>query len=175
MCLQLILVNSGYRLAIVEELAALGATVYTCCRNQNQLNECLQQWKIKGFQVFGSVCDTTSPAERETLINNVSSMFEANLTSLASGSGSIVFVSSVSGVFSINVGSMYGSTKVLSSSKFMEAVISRTPMGRLGEPEEVARLVALLCLPASSFITGQIICADGGLTANGVFFPRSDL
>ncbi|KAE8729454.1 Tropinone reductase-like protein [Hibiscus syriacus] len=64
---------------------------------------------------------------------------------------------------------------VLSSSKFVEAVISRTPMGRLGEPEEVAHLVAFLCLPASSFITGQIICADGGLTANGFFFPRSDL
>ncbi|MBA0866942.1 hypothetical protein Goshw_025892, partial [Gossypium schwendimanii] len=95
----------------------------------------------------------------------------------ASGHGSIVFVSSVAGVFSINVGSIYGSTKagavnqltkelacewakdnirtncvapwfvrtplteqVLSSSKFMEAVVSRTPLGRVGEPEEVAHL-----------------------------------
>ncbi|KAE8729455.1 Tropinone reductase [Hibiscus syriacus] len=76
--------TKGIGLAIVEELAALGATVYTCCRNQNQLNECLQQWKIKGFQVSGSVCDVTFPAERETMINNVSYMFEAKLNILVS-------------------------------------------------------------------------------------------
>ncbi|KAK8679836.1 hypothetical protein V6N13_145269 [Hibiscus sabdariffa] len=54
-------------------------------------------------------------------------------------------------------------------------VITRTPLGRLGEPEEVANWVAFLCLPLSSFVTGQIICADGGLTASGFFFPKSDL
>ena len=65
--------------------------------------------------------------------------------------------------------------QVLSSSKFLEALVSRTPLGRPGEPEEVAHLVAFLCLPASSFITGQIICVDGGVTANGFFFPKARL
>ncbi|KAK3120650.1 hypothetical protein QOZ80_9AG0691480 [Eleusine coracana subsp. coracana] len=38
----------------------------------------------------------------------------------------------------------------------------RQPMGRLGEPNEVASMVAYLCMPAASYITGQVICVDGG-------------
>ncbi|GAB2274412.1 hypothetical protein Dimus_009179 [Dionaea muscipula] len=51
----------------------------------------------------------------------------------------------------------------------LEMIKSRTPLGRAGEPKEVAAAVAFLCLPASSYITGQNIVVDGGLTVN--FFP----
>jgi Tropinone reductase 1 len=34
---------------------------------------------------------------------------------------------------------------------------SRTPLRRIGEPEEVSSLVAFLCMPGSTYITGQII------------------
>ncbi|KAF2569101.1 hypothetical protein F2Q68_00027667 [Brassica cretica] len=50
---------------------------------------------------------------------------------------------------------------------FREGLFGRTPLGRAGEPNEVAALVVFLCLPAASYITGQTICADGGLTVNG--------
>ncbi|XVF46584.1 hypothetical protein PTKIN_Ptkin03bG0039000 [Pterospermum kingtungense] len=50
---------------------------------------------------------------------------------------------------------------------FSETIISRTPMGRVGEAEEVSSLVGFLCLPAASYITGQTICIDGGMTVNG--------
>lgn len=39
------------------------------------------------------------------------------------------------------------------------------PMGRLAEPEELAGLVLLLASDASSYITGQVFCQDGGKTA----------
>ncbi|XP_050369611.1 tropinone reductase homolog At2g29290-like isoform X2 [Argentina anserina] len=55
----------------------------------------------------------------------------------------------------------------LSNQPIVEAVSARTPLGRIGEPEEISSLVAFLCLPAASYITGQTICVDGGMTVNG--------
>ncbi|WP_051859876.1 SDR family oxidoreductase [Streptomyces xanthophaeus] len=44
------------------------------------------------------------------------------------------------------------------------AIVAGTPLGRLGRPEEFAELVAFLASDRSSWITGQLILADGGLT-----------
>jgi 3-oxoacyl-[acyl-carrier protein] reductase len=40
----------------------------------------------------------------------------------------------------------------------------RTPFGRMGEPEDIADVVAFLASPAARWVTGQSIMADGGLT-----------
>lgn len=63
---------------------------------------------------------------------------------------------------------------MLSSEEYLEEVYSRTPLRRLGDPTDVSSLVVFLCLPASSYITGQIICVDGGMSVNG-FDPRLDI
>jgi 3-oxoacyl-[acyl-carrier protein] reductase len=39
----------------------------------------------------------------------------------------------------------------------------RVPLGRVGEPEDLAALVAYLCSPAAAYVTGQTIAVDGGL------------
>jgi 3-oxoacyl-[acyl-carrier protein] reductase len=44
-----------------------------------------------------------------------------------------------------------------------ERLLTATPLGRLGEPEDVAGPVAFLCSPASAFITGAVLAVDGGL------------
>ncbi|XAR66249.1 Tropinone reductase I [Bertholletia excelsa] len=231
--------------AIVEELAALGASVHTCSRNETDLNRCVQEWTAKGFAVTGSVCDVSSRPNREQLLQKVSSLFNGKLdilinnvgTSLwkpttqftaedysmimatnvesvynlcqlahpllnASTRGSIVLISSVGGLLHTG-SSLYGTSKgavnqltknlacewakdmircncvtpfcirtpliepMLVKQEFLEKVKARTPLERPGEPKEVSSLVAFLCMPASSYITGQIISVDGGMTAYG--------
>ncbi|HEX6832726.1 MAG TPA: SDR family oxidoreductase [Rudaea sp.] len=55
----------------------------------------------------------------------------------------------------------------LADPDYLEEVLARTPMGRIGEPEEVAAAVAFLCLPAASYITGECIAVDGGFLRYG--------
>jgi NAD(P)-dependent dehydrogenase (short-subunit alcohol dehydrogenase family) len=45
----------------------------------------------------------------------------------------------------------------------MEKVIAKIPVGRLGEPGEVARVVEFLADPESGYITGQVYAVNGGL------------
>jgi NAD(P)-dependent dehydrogenase (short-subunit alcohol dehydrogenase family) len=45
----------------------------------------------------------------------------------------------------------------------MEKIISRIPVGRLGDPNEVARVVEFLADPESGYITGQVYPVNGGL------------
>lgn len=55
----------------------------------------------------------------------------------------------------------------LSNPDYYEQVIERTPMRRIGEPEEVAAAAGFLCLPAASYITGECIAVDGGFLRYG--------
>jgi 3-oxoacyl-[acyl-carrier protein] reductase len=43
------------------------------------------------------------------------------------------------------------------------AMLTNTPLGRLGEPDDIAGAVRFLCSDAASFITGEVLLVDGGL------------
>lgn len=53
----------------------------------------------------------------------------------------------------------------------LDKVQAWTPMHRLATADEVANPIVFLCLPASSYITGQLLGVDGGLTAQGFDGP----
>jgi Tropinone reductase 1 len=55
----------------------------------------------------------------------------------------------------------------LADPDYLDEVLLRTPMGRVGEAEEVAAAVAFLCLPAAAYITGECIAVDGGFLRYG--------
>ena len=44
-----------------------------------------------------------------------------------------------------------------------EKIKAMIPMGRLGRPEEVAKVISFLCSDDSSYITGQVISVNGGM------------
>jgi NAD(P)-dependent dehydrogenase (short-subunit alcohol dehydrogenase family) len=45
------------------------------------------------------------------------------------------------------------------------ALLSGVPLGRIGQPEEIAHTIVFLAFHEASFVTGQILTADGGKTA----------
>jgi tropinone reductase I len=57
---------------------------------------------------------------------------------------------------------------VLAQPERLQKILDRTPMNRVGQPEEVASLAAFLAMDLSSYITGQNIMVDGGMSAKGL-------
>lgn len=57
--------------------------------------------------------------------------------------------------------------QVLQNKNYQSEVLSRTPMKRIGEPSEIASIVAFLCSKGAGYITGQTIAVDGGFSVFG--------
>ena len=53
-------------------------------------------------------------------------------------------------------------TKKNNAPEALERIAGEIPLGRLGEPAEIAECVAFLCSPKNSYMTGQVIVLDGG-------------
>jgi NAD(P)-dependent dehydrogenase (short-subunit alcohol dehydrogenase family) len=60
---------------------------------------------------------------------------------------------------------------VMGSPEARRKLLSRTPMGRLGEPDEVARVAVFLASEDASYMTGQTVYPDGGRLALNYTVP----
>uniref|UniRef100_A0A0E0MF46 Ketoreductase domain-containing protein n=1 Tax=Oryza punctata TaxID=4537 RepID=A0A0E0MF46_ORYPU len=185
--------SKGIGRAIVEELASFGATVHTCARNEAELRRCQEEWMAKGLAVTVSVCDVSVRADREALAGRVSAMFDGKLSILVNNAGtsylkpaadltpeesSRFMTTNFESCFHLSQlaypllrdtgrGSIVNISSIASfvvGNDFAQVEFNRLPLGRLGKPEDISSLVAFLCMPAASYITGQIICVDGGRT-----------
>jgi NAD(P)-dependent dehydrogenase (short-subunit alcohol dehydrogenase family) len=53
----------------------------------------------------------------------------------------------------------------LANPEMEKAYTAMIPMGRMGRPEEMAETILYLCSDSSSYVTGQVLIADGGWVA----------
>ncbi|XP_061360926.1 tropinone reductase homolog isoform X7 [Gastrolobium bilobum] len=183
--------------AIVEELAEFGAAVHICSRNQEDINKCLEEWKSKGLNVTGSVCDLLSHDQRKGLMETVTTIFHGKLNILVNNAATATGLKAIPllSVYAASKGAMNQLTKNLAlewakdniranvvapgpvmtsllesvakssgGNESVEDIVSQTLAGRMAEPKEISALVVFLCLPAASYITGQVIAVDGGYT-----------
>jgi Tropinone reductase 1 len=238
--------TKGIGLAIVNELATLGAEVFLIARNEEQVSALVKELKTQGAIAHGLAGDlsdssfrkklidklqTTWPA-LDILVNNVGmnirrkfteyseeeyrGLFDVNLFTVtemcrlsfpmlrASGNGAIINLASVAGTLDVTSGAPYGMTKaaiiqlsrhlaaewapfnirvntvspwyidtplaspVLAQPERLARILARTPMNRIGQPHEVAGVVAFLAMEHSGYMTGQNIIVDGGMSIKGL-------
>ncbi|RZC93511.1 hypothetical protein C5167_007321 [Papaver somniferum] len=163
--------------------------VHFTARNENDIGQCLQDWTEKGYNVpFIKLAQPLLKAAGSgsiVFITSVAGVVAAPLVSTyAACNGAIHQITKnlacewAKDKIRVNsVAPWYIKTWLADQDLQVEGVEdyvkARTPMRRIGNQHEVSSLVAFLCLPSASYITGQIICVDGGFTVNG-FFPTQD-
>ena len=136
---------------------------------------------LKGAFLVGQACARTMAAQGSGTIVNMSSvnglMAIPTIASYNASKGGINQLTRamalaladqgvrVNAVAPGTIATELATQAVLTSDAARQRILGRTPLKRLGEPAEIADVVAFLASDAASYLTGQIVYADGGRLA----------
>ena len=238
--------TKGIGRATLEAFADLGAQIIFTARNESEVKKTEQEFRAKGFHVFGFSADVALQKDRlavidfiktkwnslNVLVNNAGTnirkktieyseeeyqkVYQTNFFSAfefcrlcypllaESRNSSIINVASVAGEYDLGTGSPYATSKAamiqlsrnlavewatdgirvntvspwftttpltdsyLSNPEKLNQIITRTPIGRVARAEEVAATIAFFAMDKASYISGQHLLIDGGVSA-GIF------
>ena len=166
-----------------EQITALGGSAETVCCNVADYQACGKMVEeIIGKYKRVDILVNNAGIAQDNLIMRMSeeeydSVLNTNLKGafntirhlsrffLKQRSGKIINISSVSGVLGNAVAPGFVDTEMTKAmpEKTREAAIGMIPMGRMGLPEEIAETVGFLAGNGANYITGQVICVDGGM------------
>ena len=144
---------------------------------------------LKGAFLVGQACARTMAAQGRGVIVNMSSvnglMAIPSIASYNASKGGINQLTRamalaladrgvrVNAVAPGTIATELAAQAVLTSDEARQRILGRTPLRRLGEPAEVAEVVAFLASDAASYLTGQIVYVDGGRLALNYTMPAA--
>lgn len=136
----------------------------------------VKQGKAKGGRSAGAIVNMSSINERFGLPDHVAySMSKGGISQLTK---SMAVALAPQGIRVNAVGPGTIETPLIKSvvkdKAFRAKVLSRTPIGRFGQPEEIAAIVAWLASDEASYVTGTTVFADGGRLPLNYVVPVAD-
>jgi len=176
----------GIGASIARTYAEAGADIVLAARTKEQLDAVADEVRAHGRRAHVIPCDVNENEAVEDIVAQTMAEFGRIdiVVNNAGGSMPRPLLATSAGymaprvrVNAIAVGSIATSAleTVLDNQEIHDEMVRRTPLKRLGEPEDIALCALYLASPAASFVTGKLFEVDGGLEEANLELGLPDL
>ena len=167
--------SSGLGVTFAEFLASRGANVVISARRKDKLEELKNKILERNQSVMSISCDVTDSSQVAAMFNDAEERF-GRVDGIVNNAGQIAEAGAVfrwetdRGIRVNAIAPGWFPSEMTGAwvrqSAFRHHISNNSPMGRIGKPDELTGTLLLLASEASSFINGQVISVDGGISSS---------